>query len=854
MTFHWSERKIRALKWALFFSLIPSLATLLLFPDFSSWERIAFALRQGVAAALLVVTGLFLYHLSARHFLTPATHPLRYHLVYLWSGTALALGCLTLGYSIETALLAGIMVNIGITLIVGHRLFWDALFASLGLGILYIVTTLITSKLLPSPLDDLWLSYNTYGTLLLTLPLRQIIILGGLGMLWGPLFSYLKEPKEKSSLTTPTTFYSRHLNIKTVVASLILLCALIGGSWFSYIYLFKSQSVSAQMQDPKAVPLNSEVLIQFSRPIAIQDVRLSITPPVEGSWEMSNTALGNRTFQSLAFKPTEVFLPDQEYTILVEDSKKIIGANSETHRIAFHSEQVPKILTVTPPTGSTVQACTSFAVQFEHPLSSYWEPEFIITPSTELEITHTEARYTLTPKNCLEQGTGYTLSAAINIRSAPKTEPAALSTFQTVTAPGLTTHAPQGDQVLVTTSSIDIGFSKKMNTENPANFARIEPAVAGTWRWNTEGTMLSYIPSTSLAHATRYTATILKGISDQDGGILEKDVTISFTTIGHATIIGASPSPNSKNLGIGSSIQITFNQPVETKSAESHFTITPPIAGNFSWNNRTLTFKPTQELSYSTTYTVSVSKGVEAVHGLELQNTYTTSFSTKAAPIPPATPVTLGFSEQGRAINGFIFGSGKNVIFIHGGIHSGKERSNVTLLERLVREINVNKSLVGDDKTIIIVPNANPDASATRSDKYNSREVNLNINFDTVGWVPFGVSEEAPNAGPEPFSEKESRVIRDITLKYKPSTMVAFHSKGRLINPEYGHAPSQDLAKQYARLSGYAYYDSTEWDYPGTATKWFLENTGGASITVELASHSVADWSNHQEALYTLIK
>lgn len=84
--------------------------------------------------------------------------------------------------------------------------------------------------------------------------------------------------------------------------------------------------------------------------------------------------------------------------------------------------------------------------------------------------------------------------------------------------------------------------------------------------------------------------------------------------------------------------------------------------------------------------------------------------------------------------------------------------------------------------------------------------------------------------------------------------MLAYHSQGGFTNPEYGHAPSQQLARWYANQTGYGYYQDIGWNFPGTATRWFVEQYGSAGVTVELTSHFVPDWSRHKKALFGLVK
>ncbi len=207
----------------------------------------------------------------------------------------------------------------------------------------------------------------------------------------------------------------------------------------------------------------------------------------------------------------------------------------------------------------------------------------------------------------------------------------------------------------------------------------------------------------------------------------------------------------------------------------------------------------------------------------------------------------FGLSATGRPIEGYVIGSGPETIFMFGSIH-GNEMGTTDLLNRLIQTIKDKPELVSSQKRLIVVPIANPDGYYDRTDKYNAHGVNLNNNFDTTGWAQY--NPDGYYAGPHPFSEIESIVLKLIVEQYEPDMMLAFHARGALTSPESSQE-SIDLAKWYADETGYKYY--TEWDYSGTATKWFTETTGKPSITVELRQYLKSDWEINKGVLLKLI-
>lgn len=207
----------------------------------------------------------------------------------------------------------------------------------------------------------------------------------------------------------------------------------------------------------------------------------------------------------------------------------------------------------------------------------------------------------------------------------------------------------------------------------------------------------------------------------------------------------------------------------------------------------------------------------------------------------------FGQSTQGKAIEGYEIGTGAKSLLLFGAIH-GNEMGTADLMNQLMLEIALDPDLVSKNKKLIIIPVLNPDGYKDRTDNLNANGVNLNLNFGTSDWKEYG--PEGNYAGSAPFSESESRVIKELVEKYKPEAMISFHSHGNLVSPEAGDA-SVNLAKWYSGKTGYAYFDA--WDYPGTSTKWFVEATGKPAITLEISKDFQSDWEINKGALLELV-
>lgn len=128
----------------------------------------------------------------------------------------------------------------------------------------------------------------------------------------------------------------------------------------------------------------------------------------------------------------------------------------------------------------------------------------------------------------------------------------------------------------------------------------------------------------------------------------------------------------------------------------------------------------------------------------------------------------IGHSVAGRpitALSNFKTDAGAlpDTTLLVGGIH-GDEPATVLLLESFWRR---HGDLVGSPVTILSL--ANPDGYS-RNSRYNSRGVDINRNF-AFNWSP--ASEEP--SGPEPWSEPETRTLRDLILRLSPARIVSLH-------------------------------------------------------------------------------
>ena len=158
---------------------------------------------------------------------------------------------------------------------------------------------------------------------------------------------------------------------------------------------------------------------------------------------------------------------------------------------------------------------------------------------------------------------------------------------------------------------------------------------------------------------------------------------------------------------------------------------------------------------------------------------------------------------------------------------------------------------LGAKGTVYFIPLMNPDGveialSKEPLYKANGRGVDLNVNFDAhwgEGKTNTHVCGSENYIGKHPFSEPESRALRDFTLKVKPDLTVSYHSKGEEIYWEFfqdGKRRRRDFsfAKVVSDVTGYEIKSTP--DSVGGYKDWCVEELKIPALTLEVGSDQLS--------------
>jgi len=185
--------------------------------------------------------------------------------------------------------------------------------------------------------------------------------------------------------------------------------------------------------------------------------------------------------------------------------------------------------------------------------------------------------------------------------------------------------------------------------------AHIAPSVEGRGEWLNTSTW-QFVPAEALAPSQAYEVTVEHGLTGVLGSQLASDVRFGFTTAA-PTILATAPGSGANHVAPTDPISVTFNQPMDKRSAQRAFTLTTEadgedgaegerIAGSFRWDGDEMAFLPRLALARDTRYQATLAAGAAAATGsAEIEKERVWRFRTAPRPAIASTSPKNGAEE-----------------------------------------------------------------------------------------------------------------------------------------------------------------------------------------------------------------
>jgi hypothetical protein len=170
-------------------------------------------------------------------------------------------------------------------------------------------------------------------------------------------------------------------------------------------------------------------------------------------------------------------------------------------------------------------------------------------------------------------------------------------------------------------------------------------SITGVVTYVAAGSAATFTPDASLASNTIYTATVTTGVQDLNGTALASNYAWTFTTatlpvVVPPTVISTIAADLATDVPFNQIVNATFSTAMDPATINSTtFTLTgpgaTPVDGLVAYSaiSNTLTFTPAANFAPSTTFTATITTGVQNLAGTSLASNYVWTFTTGTAPV-----------------------------------------------------------------------------------------------------------------------------------------------------------------------------------------------------------------------------
>jgi len=212
----------------------------------------------------------------------------------------------------------------------------------------------------------------------------------------------------------------------------------------------------------------------------------------------------------------------------------------------------------------------------------------------------------------------------------------------TISGPKVLSHVPGvGANGVSRTTTINVTFSEPMNRSLTEGAFSVNGSVLGSFSWLNASAMM-FTPASPLSYLTVYSVTISTAAMDMESQNMTAPYSWNFTTVASTPLYVVShvPGVDATDVLTTTSITINFSEPVVPSSAQGNFSISPSVAGGFTWPNASaMAFTPTAPLAYLTKYTVTINDAMN-LQGKNMTAKYSWNFTTVSDTRPRVNTVS----------------------------------------------------------------------------------------------------------------------------------------------------------------------------------------------------------------------
>jgi hypothetical protein len=338
----------------------------------------------------------------------------------------------------------------------------------------------------------------------------------------------------------------------------------------------------------------------------------------------------------------------QMYTLKIDSTALDVNGNPlvPSFTMNFTPEPYFRVKTISPPPGAVNVTGNSVQLAFNSPVDSAERSQISISPSVYglwrfgrfSGVVFDSGTVQFSHPTLFVPGQNYTVSipATMTDKYGNALVGGFSSSFQTVPFGVINSSPADGSVNWVTAGRIFfVDFSDSLDTASVRQAITIVPPAAGRLNFTVDPRIVAFDASADLLADTIYTVTVDSSVRSKSGVKMMAPYRFSFLTASAGTSASgfrvwySNPTNGDTTLPPFRTILVYFSEAVDSSSARSGFTISPPVAGLIYFPNpNELNFSPITTFAVATSYTVTIPSTVKSRSGAALGLDYSFYFRT----------------------------------------------------------------------------------------------------------------------------------------------------------------------------------------------------------------------------------
>lgn len=388
-----------------------------------AWNR----LGSGNGAALITLASMtvimvitttvmvWLYDRTLGQHWTPHVPSERRALQWFVAGPIASVLLILAGVPVPVSLVIGLLINGLLLLLTDRRMVWDAVMSAFAASAWYVVLHAVFGIRAAGDTNWLTIGPEPLGLTLLSIPLEHYILVAAVGAFVGPLYAATKRWRHPGPIADGHIVASKIAGV-----SAVLVLTSMAVAWLVLVY---GVAPAVRIVTPEVglatTPINTRLIVTFSRPIERDNLVLYIQPQIDGTWSFADQRSDRHEFRQATYTFDTTLAPDTRYEATITGVRSLWGMAGRDVTIGFTTAAAADIvsLSMDDPSGLDTSngsgsvylpdPCRALNVNLSVPNDGSAEFQFTVEPDLPITTTLSDDRamYQLRVQPCWPIGT-----------------------------------------------------------------------------------------------------------------------------------------------------------------------------------------------------------------------------------------------------------------------------------------------------------------------------------------------------------------------------------------------------------------------------------------------------------------